>query len=84
VIKCETEFENFYEVSGYDSWQESDAILTKKTVLWQVWSKAWQEAYREGREELAASLVSDLHQHMGNKKVIVFEDWTIDEKVEGK
>jgi hypothetical protein len=67
------EFEKFYKNGEYNKWRPEDGMLSKKTVMWQVWNAAWNMAYNESREDLAATLVRDLHMHMGKKKIIVVD-----------
>ncbi len=72
-MQSEREFDKFYAANEYARTLK-DRSVSMKSILWSVWNAAWQQAYRKGREELAAELTRSLHQHMGKKRIIAFDE----------
>ena len=74
-LRSNREFDKFYRNGEYSKWNPDDqTIVSRKTMLWWAWNAGWVAAYKEGREELAASLCRELHKNMGKKKIIVMDD----------
>lgn len=66
-------FDKFYKAGEYARWDPDSGVTSKRTILWTIWNAAWSNGYKEGREELAAKLCRDLHQHMGKKTVVIMD-----------
>jgi len=67
------QFEKFYRDGEYAKWDPDSSFVSRKTVLRAIWEGGWSIGYKEGREELAAKLCRDLHQHMGKKTVLIMD-----------